>query len=100
MNNSKKETISTGKNNTMKKVFPIFKGLTFFFFILSFFWVVLGVYRGFSIVAAFTLGLLLFMSLGKNKETTSDIFTSCLMVADCSFIVCVMFLVGRAFMGM
>ena len=93
-------TTSTAKKNTMKKVFPIFKGLTFAFFVLSVFWAIFGVCRVFAIVAAFTLGLLFFMSLGKNKETTSDIFTSCLMIADCSFVVCVMFLVGRVFMGM
>ena len=92
-------TTSTEKNNTMKKFFPIFKGLTFAFFVLSVFWAIFGVCRGFAIVAAFTLGLLFFMSLGKNKETTSDIFTSCLMVADCSFVVCIMFLVGRVFFG-
>ena len=31
---------STEKNNTMKKFFPIFKGLTFAFFVLSVFWAI------------------------------------------------------------
>ena len=93
-------TTSIEKKNTMKKFFPIFKGLTFAFFVLSVFWAIFGVCRGFAVVAAFTLGLLFFLSLNKNKETTTDLFTSCLMIGDCSFVVCVMFLVGRVFMGM
>ena len=93
-------TTSIENKNTMSKFFPIFKGLTFFFFTLSVFWAIFGVCRGVAIVSAFVLGMLLLFSLKKNKETTTDLFTSCLMIGDCSFIVCVMFLVGRAFMGM
>ena len=90
------KTMTTNKE---EKFFRVFKGLTFAFFFLSFMWAVLGVCRSFAIGAAFILGLLWFLSLTK-KETASKIFTSCLMVADCGFIMCAAFLAGRAFMGM
>ena len=93
-------TATTEKKNTMKKFYPAFKGITFALFVLSVFWALFGVCRGFAIVAAFLLGFLFFLSLNRNKENTTDIFTSCLMIADVSFIVGVMFLLGRAFMGM
>lgn len=95
----KNETTTAVKNNTEEKVYKIFKVLTFAFFFLSFMWAVLGVCRSFAIIAAFTLGLLFFMSLGK-KEKGGKIFRSSVMVADCMFILSVAFLAGRAFMGM
>ena len=94
-----KNETKTMTTNKEEKIFRVFKVLTFAFFFLSFMWAVLGVCRSFAIIAAFTLGLLFFMSLGK-KKTASKIFTSCLMVADCGFILCAAFLAGRAFMGM
>ena len=94
-------TIAIERTNKLQKYFETFKHLTIWLFVVSIVLKVIGLFHSVNLAAVFCLGLFSFLAIVKGrKQEISDVFTSVLIVADCSYIVAIMFMLGRLFMVM
>ena len=93
-------TVNTTKANKMEKYFTPFRIITFIIFVLSVVLLFKNVYTTLNTIAAFSAGLLSFLSWMKSKKNVSDLLVSTLIVGDCVYFASLFFMIARTFMGM